>query len=644
MAYEVNNLISPYYSVARIFVWFSYADYQADVQSNFTTQHYVLGSGAFIDGDDVLTASHIVYDSVNQRVPYRVEVVPGYDSSPGEVPYGVFRGSEIAYFNNFDPNRDGLINAGDGVAGTLAGTELDMAVIHLSVIDPPPPTSFWLGVNFVQGSLHITGYPGSANGNPMEELVFLRNGPSPDNNILTPVALGAGSSGGPVWAYTNGVPAIYGVVSTIGAIAEVTAHASWIQAYTRLNDDLIVGSAASDIFRPAKADFLAGKLAGFRLTSPFQYIEEGGSEFFGGRILGQGGLDTIAIPWSSGRDGYWYIEWSKNAAGFVSGTLFSNSSATTFESIERLAFSNIQYDLLTSAVGVTYRIGNAGTPVTSLDQLNTNNPVQYRIFTAAGSDQSDLLFGTLDNDQMSGFAGNDTLIGYDGKDLLNGGTGADSMQGGNGADVYVVDNNLDVVSEIGGDGLDVVQSKINFSLASSTSTLGTVESLTLLNLSTAVLAVGNAGGNAITGNSFSNTLVGGGGNDTLNGAGGVDVLAGNAGIDTLWGGLGNDFFVVNSSVILANRDVVRDFANTPGNNDAFRLENLVMPALGGPGPLKAAYFFSGPAAHDADDHIIYNKTSGNIFYDTNGIAAGGATLLATVTNKPTLTAADFIVV
>ena len=67
-------------------------------------------------------------------------------------------------------------------------------------------------------------------------------------------------------------------------------------------------------------------------------------------------------------------------------------------------------------------------------------------------------------------------------------------------------------------------------------------------------------------------------------------------------------------------------------------------ALGAPGFLKANFFFAGVAAHDADDHIIYNKASGGLFYASNGIAGGGVTLLATLTNKPVLTAADFLVI
>ena len=70
----------------------------------------------------------------------------------------------------------------------------------------------------------------------------------------------------------------------------------------------------------------------------------------------------------------------------------------------------------------------------------------------------------------------------------------------------------------------------------------------------------------------------------------------------------------------------------------------LLPALGGAGGLNPNFFFAGAAAHDANDHIIYNKTAGTLVYDVNGNAAGGATLLAGLIMRPTLFASDFVVI
>ena len=128
---------------------------------------------------------------------------------------------------------------------------------------------------------------------------------------------------------------------------------------------------------------------------------------------------------------------------------------------------------------------------------------------------------------ISGLAGNDTLYGNGGNDTLDGGTGLDTMYGGLGNDTYVVDNAGDVVSENPGEGADLVQSSITYTLGSD------VENLTLTG-SSAINGTGNGLDNVITGNSAANVISGGDGNDTIHGGGGADLLS---------GGLGNDTFI-----------------------------------------------------------------------------------------------------
>ena len=66
--------------------------------------------------------------------------------------------------------------------------------------------------------------------------------------------------------------------------------------------------------------------------------------------------------------------------------------------------------------------------------------------------------------------------------------------------------------------------------------------------------------------------------------------------------------------------------------------------MGTPGALAATAFRVETQALDADDRVIYNDVTGALIYDANGSAQGGATQFATLTTKPTITAADFIVV
>jgi Ca2+-binding RTX toxin-like protein len=165
------------------------------------------------------------------------------------------------------------------------------------------------------------------------------------------------------------------------------------------------------------------------------------------------------------------------------------------------------------------------------------------------------------------------------------------------------------------------------------------------------IVFGGAGIDGITGGADNDHFKGGSGGDTLRGNAGKDLLEGEAGSDTLFGGTGNDkligganndFFVFNTALnATTNRDIVTDFVH---GQDKFQLENAVFSHLGAAGVLKASFFFVGTAAHDADDHIIYNHATGKVFYDSNGDAAGGSTLFAVLTIKPVLTASDFQVV
>jgi len=152
---------------------------------------------------------------------------------------------------------------------------------------------------------------------------------------------------------------------------------------------------------------------------------------------------------------------------------------------------------------------------------------------------------------------------------------------------------------------------------------------------------GNSSDNVLDGNDSDNKLDGSAGNDTVLGRGGNDVLIGGPGIDRLTGGAGNDSFDFSAPLSVDNRDIITDFDHTA---DTFRLQNSVMQALGATGALKPGYFFAGTSAHDADDHIIYDKVTGALFYDSNGNVAGGVTELATLTNRPTLLADDFFVI
>jgi Ca2+-binding RTX toxin-like protein len=154
---------------------------------------------------------------------------------------------------------------------------------------------------------------------------------------------------------------------------------------------------------------------------------------------------------------------------------------------------------------------------------------------------------------------------------------------------------------------------------------------------------GGADGDTLVGGPGADTLIGDG---SLGGPAGSDKLYGGIGIDKLTGGLGNDYFVFNAPNAAANCDVITDFTNLVGNNDTFWMENAIYTALGAGAAhaLNPGFFWAGPAAHDANDYLVYNQANGYLSYDVNGNGAGGATVVAVLTNHPVLTASDFTVV
>ena len=265
--------------------------------------------------------------------------------------------------------------------------------------------------------------------------------------------------------------------------------------------------------------------------------------------------------------------------------------------------------------------------------------------TVTGTAAGEALYGGGGNDHLNGVGGNDVLTGNAGNDVLDGGAGADTLKGGLGTDTligglgddaYLLDNGLDAVSNSGGGG-DLISSTVTRSLMS----YGSIERLYLAG-SAIANGIGNNLANVVVGNSAANVLAGVGGNDALNGAAGKDQLFGGAGLDTLTGGTGNDFFVFNTTPnISTNRDFITDFVH---GVDKLQMENAVFAKLGAAGVLNAAFFRTGTAALDANDYIVYDKSTGALFYDANGYAAGAAIQFATLTTRPTLSYLDFAVI
>lgn len=261
-----------------------------------------------------------------------------------------------------------------------------------------------------------------------------------------------------------------------------------------------------------------------------------------------------------------------------------------------------------------------------------------------GEGGHDVLDGEQDSDRLYGGLGDDTLFGAEGDDVLDGESGADRMEGGAGDDTYVVDNAYDWIGEAAQSGFD----RVSTGLASYRMPEN-VEALVMLG--GGVVGVGNGLANQITGNAGANRLSGGGGNDKLYGLSGNDVLKGGRGNDVLYGGAGKDVlygqggrdkFVFDSKPnARTNVDTIKGFSV---NDDSIHLENKVFTKVGKAGKLKTGAFWSGKAAHDGNDRIIYDKSTGALFYDADGTGGAGAIKFALLSKSLKLSASDFYVV
>ncbi|MFM9937328.1 MAG: DUF4347 domain-containing protein [Novosphingobium sp.] len=223
-----------------------------------------------------------------------------------------------------------------------------------------------------------------------------------------------------------------------------------------------------------------------------------------------------------------------------------------------------------------------------------------------------------------GNAGANRITGTGFGDVIDGGAGIDAMAGGKGDDTYYIDDTKDRATERAGAGNDTVFSSASYKLSSA------VETLTLTG-SDNLTGTGSSDANTLNGNSGNNVLDGGKGDDVINGFAGNDTLIGGIGNDTLAGGSGADVFAFRSAVKVTNGfDTILDFSAAEG--DSIQLAKGAFRGLGSDlGQITADEFWSGAgvnAVHDATDRIVYNTTTGNLWYDSDGIGGYDAILIA----------------
>jgi V8-like Glu-specific endopeptidase len=184
------------------------------------------GSGVLISPDEVLTATHVVYNSTYGTAS-DIQVAPAYNY--GTEPFGATTGTYIHYFTIQDAN--GLISKQQ--------SQFDYAVIHLA---QPFSNLGTMGLesNFRGGYVNVTGYPAVLNGGMENDPQYVTVDPA--YSLLDGTAIGEGSSGGPVWISGNGGGSyVVGLVSSaaggIGYFTQITTSVfDQIEAWVTRDD------------------------------------------------------------------------------------------------------------------------------------------------------------------------------------------------------------------------------------------------------------------------------------------------------------------------------------------------------------------------------------------------------------------------
>ena len=299
-------------------------------------------------------------------------------------------------------------------------------------------------------------------------------------------------------------------------------------------------------------------------------------------------------------------------------------------------------DVISGGAGVDYI--NAGTGADYVSGGDNDDQVfgEAGIDTLHGDAGNDFMDGGSENDSLYGEAGADVLGGGLGADLIDGGTeadyiasgdgddhafggsGADTIEGGAGADTIYGGSEADALH--GQDGADYIEGETGDDLI----TGGTGIDVLL----------GGDGGDHIFGGSEDDQIHGGNGDDVLYGEAGNDTLDGGAGLNYLEGGAGADLFRFLGPLGAGNVSTVADLL--VGTDKIL----LGQASFGGMalGALNPNAFFTGSAAHDADDRIIYDSGTGALYFDADGNGAGAAVQFATLQTGLGVSAADFIVV
>jgi Ca2+-binding RTX toxin-like protein len=461
--------------------------------------------------------------------------------------------------------------------------------------------------NFAAGDARFFAGTGATSGQDSSDRVIYNT----SNGNLYYDADGSGAGASQLIATLQGAPTLVATdIGTWGSTITGTEDGDFLEGTP--GSDVIDAKGGDDVISPRNGDDTVFGGAGHDRI----FIEPGGGGSYGNdQIDGGADLDSIEVS-----------EFAPSAitVNLAAGTLVGGGAGGSGS----IAFSGVE---LIRGTGHNDRVDGSGMSVTM--QLD-------------GEGGNDTLIGGSGSDELNGGSGNDSLVGGAGDDFLDvfgDSTGNDTMDGGAGNDLFHA-NAGDVVTDTGG-GTDEVRTNVSWTLGAGLENL-TFDSFGDDHSIPGLVGTGNELNNVLNGGAGEAvTLDGRAGNDSLVGTGFADTLTGGTGNDTLLGGGSSDSFIFAAAPGAANADLISDFAS---GADKLRLDGSVMANVGASGDFAAgdARFYAAAGAtggNDADDRVVYNTTTRQVFYDADGNGSGGAQLIATLQAGATLVATDIAI-
>ncbi len=254
--------------------------------------------------------------------------------------------------------------------------------------------------------------------------------------------------------------------------------------------------------------------------------------------------------------------------------------------------------------------------------------------------------------------------GNDGNNVITGNAANNTLTGLNGNDTYVYDADFiqgtDTITETitgGIDTLDLSQTAaaVNINLGLTTAQTVNANLKLVIPVITLENFIGGSGNDRITGNGLDNNLNGAAGDDRIFAGGGNDILVGGGGNDVISGGAGNDIFAYSgllsgatTATGLFGVDAIYDFTST---QDKISLSKGTFGVItSAAGAAIGANFITVDDDSLVDTQsaaIVYSLSSGGLFYNQNGVAAGFGTNggeFANILGSAPLVGGDFTIV